>query len=89
LFKEGHGGLPACSTCHTLDDSRLIGPGLRGIGSRASQHGPNEKDYSYNSIVQPGAYVVQGYDNVMPPNYVTSLSDQQIQDLIAYLLTLT
>src|SRR5262245_53777549 len=91
LFKEGQTGLPACSTCHTLDDSRLIGPGLRGIASRAGQRVPGEtaKDYLYHSIVQPGAYIVQGYGNVMPADYGKSLSDQQIQDLIAYLQTLT
>src|SRR5262245_45503603 len=76
LCKERHGGLPACATCHTLDASRLVGPGFRGVATGAGQHVPGEtpSDYLHNVIVQPGAYIVQGYDNVMPPTYGTTLS---------------
>jgi len=88
----------ACATCHRIDsEDRLIGPGLLNIGTRAGQHAmhmagmPEEsiERYLYNSIVDPSAYVVPEYpDNLMPKVWGQVFSEQDIYDLIAYLLTL-
>ena len=82
----------ACSTCHHTDtEERLIGPGLLNISEIAGTLVPGEsaEEYIRQSIVDPSAYVVEGYpDGLMPQNWGTVLSEQDIQDLIAYLFTL-
>jgi cytochrome c2 len=46
-------------------------------------------DYIRTSIVHPSEYVDPGYpDLLMPQNYEQLLNEQQINDLVAYLLTL-
>ncbi|MDL1902311.1 cytochrome c [Anaerolineae bacterium CFX9] len=89
LFTQSVGGMPSCSTCHALNDSQIVGPGIAGIAARAQsrQEGMSAAEYLYISIIEPGAYVVQGFQNVMPDIYERSLSEAQIRDLIAYLLT--
>lgn len=80
-----------CSACHaTSSEMRLVGPSLLGIGSRAASNKPGlaAETYLWESIVRPDAYVVDGYPaSVMPAGFGQWLSDQQIADLIAYLLT--
>lgn len=69
-----------------------------GIGARA-QSRPTAADYSgratsaegylLESLIDPNAYLVSGYQpNLMPAAFATLLNDQQKADLIAYLLTL-
>ncbi len=81
-----------CATCHLIDrEDRLIGPGLLNIGSRAATRveGQNAIQYMYTSIVNPGAYIVEGFpDGLMPRNWMQIYSQQEINDIIAYLLTL-
>lgn len=44
--------------------------------------------YLYESIVNPGAYVVPAYvAGVMPPTYASTLTEQNLADIIAYLQT--
>lgn len=90
LFTEATGGLPACATCHSLGNDRLVGPGLHGIALRAAERvdGQPAAVYLYNSIVDPEAYIVEGYANVMPASFDTVLTEAEIQDLVAYLLTM-
>jgi mono/diheme cytochrome c family protein len=82
----------ACATCHYPDkEDRLIGPGLKGISQRAAQRVPGETNaqYIHQSIVNPSAYVVPDYpDGLMPQNWGQVLTEQQINDLVAYLMTL-
>jgi hypothetical protein len=40
----------------------------------------------HQSVVQPAAYIVSGFGNVMFNQYAQRLSAQQIADLVAYLL---
>ena len=83
----------ACATCHHTDtEEQLIGPGLLNISVKGSTfiEGMNAYDYIYQSITDPGAYVVSGFpDNLMPRTYSDLFSAQDIQDIIAYLYTLT
>jgi mono/diheme cytochrome c family protein len=51
--------------------------------------GQSAEEYLHESVVEPNAYVVEGFPaNVMPTNYGSQLTDQQITDLVAYMLTL-
>lgn len=92
LFTAGaNGGIP-CSTCHHADSpDTLVGPGLAGIAERAGERVPGETalEYLHQSIVEPDAHVVEGFPaGVMPKNYGEIYSEEQIGDLIAYLMTL-
>lgn len=81
----------ACSTCHNTDtEKRLIGPGLLNIGTRAASRveGMSAIDYIHTSIVKPSAYVVDGYPDIMPKNWGKVFTEDQLNDLMAYLLTL-
>lgn len=90
LFTESVNGAPACSTCHTLTDTTLVGPGLEGYAERAGTRidGISATEYTYASIVQPATHIVSGFSNSMYNQYGRQLDTQQIADLIAYLLTL-
>lgn len=81
-----------CSTCHNVEsESMLIGPGLYLIKERGATRveGESAAQYLYNSITNPGAYIVSGYVNgVMPQNYHELMTDDDVYNIIAYLFTL-
>lgn len=82
----------ACATCHYFNqEAQLIGPGLLNVSIRAETRVPGQSayDYIHESIVNPSAYVVEGFpDNLMPKIYAEIFTEQQINDIIAYLYTL-
>ncbi len=81
-----------CSTCHRTDsDDRLVGPGLKSVGIRAQTRVPGQSawEYLHTSIVDPSAYVVADYPNLMPKNWGKVFTEAQIDDLIAYLFSLS
>jgi cytochrome c oxidase subunit II len=82
----------ACVTCHSVDGSPKVGPTWKALfGKKQSLVGGGsvvaDENYLHESIVNPGAKVVAGFDNVMP-TYAGSLSDREISALIAYIKTL-
>jgi len=81
-----------CSTCHRSDsEDRLIGPGLLNVGTRAETRvqGQSALEYIYISITSPSEFVVPEFpDGLMPPNWTDIYSEDEIYDIIAYLLTL-
>lgn len=93
LFAQGQGGIPPCSTCHRVMSSQggfSVGPNLAGIGEHAATQvaGLSAEEYLRQSILEPERYLVSGYRDIMYPDYSAHLTEQNIQDLIAYLLTL-
>jgi cytochrome c oxidase subunit 2 len=90
LFTQSINGAPACSSCHTLDGTVLVGPSLQGFRDAADtrQNEMSAVEYSYASIVQPASDLVNGFRNSMYNQYAQRLSPQDIADLIAYLLSL-
>lgn len=82
-------GPGTCNACHsTVKDQKLVGPSLAGAWTAAATRKPgmSAKDYVRESIVSPGAFVVDGYPaGVMPATFGESLSKQQLADLLAYL----
>lgn len=84
-------GEGSCHACHSLEpQQQTVGPSLSGLGARAGSARPDYSAelYLYESIVYPNAHVVAGFHgNVMPAGFKQRLSDQQLADLVAYLLT--
>jgi mono/diheme cytochrome c family protein len=79
-----------CGACHTFKaagTSGTVGPDLDKLAESAQKANRGSlADFTRESIVDPGAYVAPGYPNgVMPPNFGTSLSKTQIDDLVAFL----
>jgi nitric oxide reductase subunit C len=82
---------PGCTTCHSTEPGvTQVGPSLARIAERAGERvdGLSAAAYLHQSIVDPGAYVVENFSNLMYQNYREALSEEQIADLVAYLLTL-
>jgi len=81
-----------CHICHSLQpDVVIVGPSLAGIATRAAGRipGMSAEEYIRQSILQPNAYVVPGFPSgVMPPDFSEILTPEQIDDLVAFLLTL-
>jgi len=85
-------GSAGCAGCHdTLQGMTISGPSLKGVGTRATTRKPgmSATDYLHESIRQPNAYVVKGFTpGVMLQTYGQTLNTGQIDDLVAYLLSL-
>ena len=80
-----------CGGCHTIDglSAGTVGPNQTLIGSIAETRipGMSAEDYIRESILDPSAYVVEGYpDDVMLKNYGDLISPDEISDLVAFLL---
>jgi cytochrome c oxidase subunit 2 len=83
-----------CSTCHSIDGSKLVGPSFKGIWGRKEKMSDGtevtvDADYIKESIYKPQAKIVEGYGPVMPAMYEGKLSEQDINDIIEYLKTLS
>lgn len=92
LFRSGVlGGQAGCSTCHSLTADRVIvGPSLAGVGTRAGQRIPglSPADYLRESILNPDAFVVDGFDSGrMPSDWGEVLTDAEVVALVDFLLT--
>lgn len=80
-----------CATCHSLEPGVVIvGPSLAGIATRAGTRveGLSAEAYIHQSILTPGAFVVPGFPDAMARNLGDVLNSDQINSLIAFLLTL-
>lgn len=91
LFAQTNiGANPGCKTCHSLDGSTLVGPSMQGYASRAATRvqGESAEQYTRQSITDPNAHVVEGFAQGVMPSFKDALSDTQLSDLVAYLLTL-
>ena len=78
-----------CMACHMETDT--IGPGLPHIAESAPEiaeaQGMTTEEYLHQSIVDPAAYVVEGFQPIMPPGYGDQYSEDEINALIAYILS--
>jgi cytochrome c5 len=77
-----------CGRCHVIDgEGGTLGPGLTHIGTVAQERAPgmSAEEYIRASIVSPGAYVVPGYNDVMPRGLARNLSPGDLDALVQYL----
>ena len=82
-----------CFTCHTVGKSGALRfPDLEGVAVRAQSRVPGLSDVEYfaQSMYDPGAYIVPGFNPGMPEinKGVIGLTDQEILTVIAYLQSL-
>jgi cytochrome c oxidase subunit 2 len=83
-----------CVSCHRLDESRLVGPGLRGLYGRnvtviedgAEKVVTSDDAYLREKILKPGKHVVKGYPGIMPR--LASMTEADAQAIAEYLKTL-
>ncbi len=89
-----------CGICHTLSAASTtgtFGPVHDGVANTAAERVKEPRysgsanspaEYVYESIVDPKAYIVEGYvgsSHSMPP--YTHLSEDEVQALVAFLMT--
>lgn len=57
-----------CEVCHKIGEKGTRAPDLAGVGARAGKRKPglSAKQYIIESLLDPGAYLVEGYPNIMP-----------------------
>lgn len=77
------GSDPGCVTCHAREAGKtIVGPSLAGIASQG-------EDFIRTSILDPDADVTEGFPaGTMPKTYKDDLSDQELNQLVKYLMTL-
>ncbi len=93
LFNETALGTNAsCRICHSLRPGvDIVGPSFAGVATRAETRVPglSAEEYLRQSILDPNAYVVEGFsEDMAPPNFAELLTDEQVDDLVAFLMTL-
>jgi cytochrome c1 len=87
-------GSLACIECHPVNPgerSAFMGQGLSNIGGRAGSTVPGQsaEEYLREAILDPDAHLSGGFqEGIHPRTYGEALSDADVADLIAYMLTL-
>jgi mono/diheme cytochrome c family protein len=88
----GSASSPGCVTCHSLEEGvTLVGPSHAGVGARAGTivPGMSAEEYLRESILDPNAHIVEGFSpGVMYQNYANELTTEEVDALVAYMLTL-
>lgn len=95
---------PACAACHSVSPNvNIVGPTLAGIATiaasrvRGADYHGQAKDaagYIRESIMTPNAHVLAGPTyaaggrSLMPSDYAQTLKPEQVDHIVAYLLTL-
>ena len=83
-----------CSDCHSLDGSVKpffpdAAPSFQDISKRAGERVPglSAVEYLRQSIVDPSAYMVEGFNDHMHQGFRFLLSEEDVDALVAFLLT--
>lgn len=99
IFMDRH--LTKCEGCHSLDGTEFRGaPTMLGISARLAERMPVDSivDYLQQSILEPSAYLVEGFEDKMPtftvveqakgqPKVPATITEQELNDLIAFMLS--
>jgi mono/diheme cytochrome c family protein len=88
----GENKAPGCVVCHSLEPGKnLVGPSLAGIATVAQNAtaGLDAEAFLRQAILEPDKHLMEGYPaGVMYPNYGKDLSQEDLDALVAFLLTL-
>ena len=83
-----------CAGCHSIDGTVIVGPSWKGLFGKTETFADGstavvDAAYIRESILTPSAKVVADFpDGVMPKTFGDQLSEEQIVDLIAYIMSL-
>lgn len=81
-----------CNACHSLDGSPKIGPSWKGLWGKqeTTDKGSVTVDDNYvkESILDPNAQIVAGFEGVKMPPYKGQLEDKHIAALVEFMKTL-
>ncbi len=84
-------GSAGCAQCHSLDGTAGQGPSWKGIWGKQEMTDKGAKtvdeNYVRESILEPGAAVVNGYQNIMP-TYKGRFREPEIEGIIAFIKSL-
>ncbi len=87
----------ACTSCHSLDGNRLVGPSFKGLFERKSNvilEDESQKTivadsaYIVESLIEPNKKVVESYSKGMMQSYKDKFTDEQLGQIIDYLKTI-
>ncbi len=81
-----------CAQCHTLDGAAAIGPSFKEIFGHSVKFADGstatvDENYVRESIMNPGARIVAGYQNVMP-TFHDKLTDKEVTAVIEFIKSL-
>ena len=79
-----------CSACHSAtSDAVLVGPSLHNIAKWGGDMVTGLDAYQYieQSILAPDVFVTEGFQDVMPKTFPSTLTEKQIDAVILYLLS--
>jgi mono/diheme cytochrome c family protein len=80
--------------CHACHMDLSVGPAFPGdppleVRADTRRPGYSAELYLYESIIEPNADIVPGFQkDIMPGDFSKTLTDQEMADLIAYLMTM-
>lgn len=82
----------ACNSCHSLDGSRLVGPSFLKLLGREVKFSDGssliaDENYIKESILNPGAKVVESYPDKVMPAFAGQLAEEEVDGLIAFIRT--
>lgn len=81
-----------CATCHAVKGDRVVvGPSLSGVATRAGSRieGLSAEEYIRESIIYPNSYTVPDFpEGTMQQNFANQLTSDEVNYLVAYLMTL-
>ena len=82
----------ACNACHSINGSLKLGPTLKNQFGKEIRHTDGtimviDEDYIIESLIDPLKHIAEGYTPIMP-SYKPVLSDEDIENLIAYIKSL-
>jgi cbb3-type cytochrome c oxidase subunit III len=79
-----------CAACHTLNKAGAkgnIGPNLDQLAAQAGNRtDASPEEYTTESILNPQAFTVEGFQSGVMPAYKGRLNEKQVQALVKYLL---
>ncbi|MDX2160684.1 MAG: c-type cytochrome [bacterium] len=78
-----------CAACHITGAANNVAPSFVGLVERAAERRPPmpAASYIYESIVNPSVYLVDDYPNAMVQNFAQRITDRELGDILAYLLS--
>lgn len=83
-----------CVGCHNMDlpqtdtEKGPVAPNMANLYETAGTRvaGEDAQTYVHTSIVNPMAFTVQGYNPVMPANFTETMSEEEINSLVDWIL---